>query len=95
MPEYRKVICNVLCAPNIRSGSFLIQELSGYDTVTVAHLGRWATGAGEPPETYSVLKLFAGLANPAFMAWKLMVNKAIAMAPTAVMANTHQLSAMR
>ena len=40
---------------------------------------------------YSVLKLFTGLANAAFIAWKLTVNSAIIIAANAAATNTHQL----
>lgn len=40
---------------------------------------------------YSVLKLFTGFAIAAFMAWKLMVTKAISMATKTAKRNIHQL----
>jgi len=41
--------------------------------------------------SYSVLKLFTGLATAALMAWKLTVNNAISKAAIPATANTHQL----
>src|SRR5512140_2558775 len=40
---------------------------------------------------YSVLKLLTGLAKAAFIAWKLIVNKATRAADNAAAAKTHQL----
>jgi len=42
-----------------------------------------------PRSDYSVLKLFTGFAIAAFIAWKLMVNNAMAIAIIPAIANIH------
>jgi hypothetical protein len=87
-----QVIYNVLTGNDIRNSSFLIQQVYDFDTVFKA--GR---NQGPYPKSltiqlwlyYSVRKLFTGLAIAAFIAWKLIVARAIATDSKPARANTH------
>ena len=56
----------------------------------ILYFVRFSVNSIQP--TYSVFKLFTGLANAAFIAWKLTVISAITMDNAPAIANIHQVT---